>query len=553
MAPRGRPTRTTRSRPVTTTPSPVTDPTTTTSVTRAQLQAMIDEGVTAVLAAHATTRNGDDSHTSGTGQRPSQEAIEMATELIDRRNNTLAERQAENKRKFEETPRYNQNQQPNKRQNTGRAYADGNGDKEIVTEGTNPLCPKTEEAGLTTQTTTTASNITTTTVTNNTKEPKGQYYQCHRFFVGGLRPLKNNCPSGRTKNQGMHGHIIDWPIEMKELGSNLQELSDKGFIDLVRHHGAPVPIRQNKQEHEEHLKINHGVGLKKERVVCKDFPSVILDSKVQFSHGHVIIIKALHVDPAKIESVKDWESPNGTPTDDSSVVSGLRLCIRLSPSGGNVVVDALEKKERTEARNREHLGEDVGGVGYRVMAIYGPGNHATSLHKIEVFLSIQNSTDLCKVKAELLDNWVCCTTRRYLNGWWDNIMIGFCPKLPKSSQGFASNLCEVTFRKLEVGEVQLTGPEIVQEMTEKIIQVKQRMQAARDRQKSYVDLKRKPMEFEVGDKVMLKVSPWKGVVRFGKRGKLNPSFIEGNYSDSQDVKLNGEALSYPLVKVRWNF
>nr|GFB22456.1 reverse transcriptase domain-containing protein [Tanacetum cinerariifolium] len=74
----------------------------------------------------------------------------------------------------------------------------------------------------------------------------------------------------------------------------------------------------------------------------------------------------------------------------------------------------------------------------------------------------------------------------------------------------------------EVGEFHLTGPEIVQETTEKIIQIKQRMQAARDRQKSYVDLKRKTMEFQVGDKIMLKVSPWKGVVRFGKRGKLNP-------------------------------
>nr|GEU67218.1 putative reverse transcriptase domain-containing protein [Tanacetum cinerariifolium] len=49
--------------------------------------------------------------------------------------------------------------------------------------------------------------------------------------------------------------------------------------------------------------------------------------------------------------------------------------------------------------------------------------------------------------------------------------------------------------------------------------------AAQDRQKSYVDLKRKPMEFEVGDRVMLKVSPWKGVVRFGKRGKLNPRYV----------------------------
>nr|GFC48177.1 putative reverse transcriptase domain-containing protein [Tanacetum cinerariifolium] len=63
----------------------------------------------------------------------------------------------------------------------------------------------------------------------------------------------------------------------------------------------------------------------------------------------------------------------------------------------------------------------------------------------------------------------------------------------------------------EVGEFHLTGPEIVQETTEKIIQIKQRMKAARDRQKSYADLKRKPMEFQVGDKVMLKVSPWKGV------------------------------------------
>ncbi|GJZ37594.1 putative reverse transcriptase domain-containing protein [Tanacetum coccineum] len=70
----------------------------------------------------------------------------------------------------------------------------------------------------------------------------------------------------------------------------------------------------------------------------------------------------------------------------------------------------------------------------------------------------------------------------------------------------------------KVGEAQLTGPEMIQETTEKIVLVKQKIQAAQDRQKSYADLKRKPMEFEVGDRVMLKVSPWKGVVRFGKRG-----------------------------------
>nr|GFA61135.1 putative reverse transcriptase domain, ribonuclease H-like domain, aspartic peptidase domain protein [Tanacetum cinerariifolium] len=77
----------------------------------------------------------------------------------------------------------------------------------------------------------------------------------------------------------------------------------------------------------------------------------------------------------------------------------------------------------------------------------------------------------------------------------------------------------------EVGEAQIHGPELIQESTEKIVQINQRMQAARDRQKSYADLKRKPMEFQVGDKVMLKVSPWKRVVRFGKRGKLNPRYV----------------------------
>nr|GEZ54704.1 putative reverse transcriptase domain-containing protein [Tanacetum cinerariifolium] len=77
----------------------------------------------------------------------------------------------------------------------------------------------------------------------------------------------------------------------------------------------------------------------------------------------------------------------------------------------------------------------------------------------------------------------------------------------------------------EVGDAQLTGPEIIHETIEKIVQIKRRIQAARDRQKSYADLKRKPMDFQVGDRVMLKVSPWKGVVRFGKRGKLNPRYI----------------------------
>ncbi|GKC31571.1 putative reverse transcriptase domain-containing protein [Tanacetum coccineum] len=63
-------------------------------------------------------------------------------------------------------------------------------------------------------------------------------------------------------------------------------------------------------------------------------------------------------------------------------------------------------------------------------------------------------------------------------------------------------------------------PELVQETTKKILEIKDRLKVARDRQKSYVDKRRKPLEFSVGDYVLLKVSPWKGVVRFGKKEKL---------------------------------
>ena len=87
----------------------------------------------------------------------------------------------------------------------------------------------------------------------------------------------------------------------------------------------------------------------------------------------------------------------------------------------------------------------------------------------------------------------------------------------------------------EVGDTQLakglvtkstlTGPEIIRETTEKIVQIRERLKSSRDRQKSYADRRRKPLEFQIGDRVLLKVSPWKGMIRFGKRGKLNPRYI----------------------------
>nr|GEV73606.1 retrotransposon protein, putative, Ty3-gypsy subclass [Tanacetum cinerariifolium] len=77
----------------------------------------------------------------------------------------------------------------------------------------------------------------------------------------------------------------------------------------------------------------------------------------------------------------------------------------------------------------------------------------------------------------------------------------------------------------EIGESNLIGPELIQETTDKVVLIKEKLKAARDRQKSYADNRCKSLEFEVGDKVMLKVSPWKGVIRFGKKDKLAPRYV----------------------------
>ncbi|GKF83676.1 putative reverse transcriptase domain-containing protein, partial [Tanacetum coccineum] len=74
----------------------------------------------------------------------------------------------------------------------------------------------------------------------------------------------------------------------------------------------------------------------------------------------------------------------------------------------------------------------------------------------------------------------------------------------------------------EINESSLIGPELVQETTNKVVLIKEKLKAVKDRQKSYADNRRKLLEFKVGDRMLLKVSPWKGVIRFGKRGKLAP-------------------------------
>nr|GEW16504.1 putative reverse transcriptase domain-containing protein [Tanacetum cinerariifolium] len=101
-------------------------------------------------------------------------------------------------------------------------------------------------------------------------------------------------------------------------------------------------------------------------------------------------------------------------------------------------------------------------------------------------------------------------------------------------------------------ENKLIGPEIVQETADWIVQIKERLKATRDRQKSYVDNPRKPLEFSVGDKVLLNISPWKGAVRFGKGSKLSMRYV-GPFEIVEQISptyLAGENLCIPLEEIK---
>ena len=86
--------------------------------------------------------------------------------------------------------------------------------------------------------------------------------------------------------------------------------------------------------------------------------------------------------------------------------------------------------------------------------------------------------------------------------------------------------CRTSLCWTKLSEKKVIGLDLIQETEEKVKMIRKRLKIANDRQKSYADMKRKDIRYEIGEKVFLKVSPWKKVMRFGKKGKLSPSFIE---------------------------
>nr|GEZ43903.1 reverse transcriptase domain-containing protein [Tanacetum cinerariifolium] len=226
----------------------------------------------------------------------------------------------------------------------------------------------------------------------------------------------------------------------------------------------------NEKEHEEHLKVILEL-LKKEKL-------------------------GIHVDPAKMESIKDWTSPK-TPTEIHQFLGLVGYYRRFTSSFWKSFQKAL-------------------GTDLSMSTAYHLETDGQSERTIQ---TLKDMLRACVI--DFRKGWVKhlpLAEFSYNNNYHASIKAA--PYEAHYGRKCRSHVCWA-----EVREAQLTGPEMIKETTENIVLIKQRIQAAQDRQKSYADFKQKPMEFEVGDKVMLKVSPWKGVVQFGKRGKLNPRYV----------------------------
>ena len=116
------------------------------------------------------------------------------------------------------------------------------------------------------------------------------------------------------------------------------------------------------------------------------------------------------------------------------------------------------------------------------------------------------------------DDYLCLVEFAYNNSW--QASIGMAP-----FEALYGRKCRAPTCWNEVGEKTIEGPELVSITNEKVVLAKEKLKEARSRQKSYADRGRKTKDFEPGEHVFLKVSPWKGVKRFGLKGKLSPRYV----------------------------
>ncbi|GJU48717.1 putative reverse transcriptase domain-containing protein [Tanacetum coccineum] len=230
------------------------------------------------------------------------------------------------------------------------------------------------------------------------------------------------------------------------------------------------------------------------------------------------------------------------------LLSDYNCEIRYHPDKANVVADALSRKVRDKPlRVRSLVMSTYTDLSERILkaqleAVKQENVKAENLGRLLKPIFKIHSNGIWNFKNAEYQRPSGLLQQPEIPEWkWEHITMDFVTGIPRTSSGYDfiwhASIKATPFEALygrkyrspvcwnEVGDSQLTGPELIRETTKKIIQIKNRLLTSRSRQKSYVDVRQKPMEFDGGNMVILKVSPWKGVIRFGKQGKLSPRYV----------------------------
>ncbi|XP_074291332.1 uncharacterized protein LOC141618117 [Silene latifolia] len=335
------------------------------------------------------------------------------------------------------------------------------------------------------------------------------------------------------------------------------------FIDDI------LVYSKNKEEHEKHLRIVLQT-LRENDLYAKLSKCEFWLDKVAFFR-HVVSKEGVSVDPGKIEAVSNWETPKNMADvrhflglasyyrrfvkDFSKLQDELEkmgICvIRKGDLVGDLTIEPelyaeIREKQKGDPRTERNILTEAHSTPYSVHP--GGDKLYKDLKKIfwwpwmkEVAEFVSRSLTCQRVKGEnkrplgkVLALQECMGTTLNMSAVFDLATDGQTERTIRTLEDIL-RACVLEFGGSweerspvcwdDVTDVVTLRPDLIQEMVEQAHVIRQKMRAAQDRQKSYANLKKSEIEFVVGDKVLLKVSPMKGVMRFGKRGKLSQKYI----------------------------
>ncbi|GJR16976.1 putative reverse transcriptase domain-containing protein [Tanacetum coccineum] len=372
------------------------------------------------------------------------------------------------------------------------------------------------------------------------------------------------------------------------------------FMDLMNHVCKPyldkfvivfiddiLIYSRNKEEHANHLRIILEL-LKKEKLYAKFLKCNFWISIVQFL-GHVIDSQGIHVDPAKIEAVENWAPPT-TPTEIRQFLGLVGLGAMLMQREKFIAYASrqLEPHEENYTTHDLELGAVVFALKIWRHYLYGTKcivfiDHKSLQHILhqkelnmrqrrwlELLADYDSEIRYHPEKPKLRQSKKKTSKLRTYEEWTKHLKyILMEPDVSRIEVGYHSldlkklywwpNMKAIIAEYVgklhtpvcwaEVGDVQLTGSEIIHETTKKIMQIRECLQSARDRQRSYANIRRKPLEFQVGDRVMLKVSPRKVAYKLELPEEL--SNVHSTFHISNLKKcLSDESYVIPMKELR---